>query len=146
MAPVRLTRFAQVREALETLGPSLPATAGPRLAHCAQSIECSLTGYPQPRAWLIRTFIGPRVLARFLKQGVMSHDVNAGIAGLDDPPATLTPSQGRDRLLQAMEAFERHSGPLAPHFAYGPVERGEYEAVHSMHVADHLTALVALPK
>ncbi len=135
---MRLTSFDQVLAQLDSL-PDTPKV-GAALAHCAQSIEFSITGFPQQRAWLIRAVIGPRVLKKFLKQGFMSHDLSAPILGAPEISATTTLGEGRDRLKAAVTAFRAHGGAYAPHFAYGPVAKAEYEAVQSMHIADHLSS------
>ena len=49
---MRLATFDQVLAQLDSL-PDRPEV-GPALAHCAQSIEYSLAGFPQQRAWLVR--------------------------------------------------------------------------------------------
>lgn len=140
---MQLTRFDDVLAALKQHEAALPQTAGSRLAHCAQSIECLLTGFPQMRAWPIRAFIGPMLLKKFLRQGFMKHDVTAGIAGVPEAPADVSVAEGVARLTASIAAFHAHSGELHPHFAYGPLSRAEAEAVQSMHVAEHLTALLA---
>jgi hypothetical protein len=128
--------FAEVRQRLVQLDerPGL----GWALAHCAQSIEFAIDGYPSARAWVIRALIGPRVLRRFVAQGAMSHDVEAPIPGAPAIDPTLPLTEGRARLESAMARFSAFEGPLAPHFAYGPVDKASYEIVQSLHVANHL--------
>jgi hypothetical protein len=132
-----MTRFDEVLAALPSFTvPDGGWTAGKALVHCAQSIEYSLTGFPKPRGWLVRAVVGPVVMRRFLGRGAMSHDLAAEIPG----GASLgTPSleEGRARLTVAIAAFRARTGPFAPHFAYGPVSREQYEALHAMHFADH---------
>ena len=140
---MQLSRFDDVLSALQQHRAALPKEAGPRLAHCAQSIECLLTSFPQMRAWPIRAFIGPMLLKKFLRQGFMKHDVTAGIAGVPEVPVDLPVAEGVERLTASIAAFRAHPGELHPHFAYGPLSRAEAEAVQSMHVAEHLTALLA---
>ncbi|MBL9037816.1 MAG: DUF1569 domain-containing protein [Archangium sp.] len=136
---VRLTSFDEVLAAVAKL-PETPGL-GWSLAHCAQSIDFARTGYPKPRAWLVRAVIGPMVLKKFLRQGAMSHDVAAPIPGASELGKTLTVAEGRARLEAAIAAFRAHTGTFAPHFAYGPVSRDDYERVQAMHVGDHLRAL-----
>jgi hypothetical protein len=54
---------------------------------------------------------------------------------------TLSAPEGLAALETASARFRAHTGALAPHFAYGPVGKGASEAVHAMHVANHLDAL-----
>ncbi|MBS1152167.1 MAG: hypothetical protein H6Q89_3865 [Myxococcaceae bacterium] len=108
------------------------------LAHCAQSIEFSVTGFPsQKPAWFQKT-VGALVLGRFLKKGAMSHDTAAAIPGAADVDRATSAADGAQRLRAAIALFRAHSGELKPHVVYGPVDRARYEAVHSMHIANHL--------
>jgi hypothetical protein len=143
----RLTTSAEVLVALDAIERDGGAIDGPWslpqvLAHCAQSVEMSISGYPSPRGWLVRRVAGPLVMRRSLRRGFLTHDLAAEIPGA---PPLGAPSIGEavGRLRAALAAFEAHQGPLAPHFAYGPVEKAQYEALHAMHVADHLGALRA---
>ena len=38
---------------------------------------------------------------------------------------------------EALRAFEAHAGPLAPHFAYGALDKPSYARAHLMHLANH---------
>ncbi len=141
----QLASSAEVLAALDDVERSQPQLAGAWslaqvLVHCAQSVELSITGYPSPRGWLVRRVIGPRFMAKFLRQGFLTHDRAAPIPG--------APSLGEPRLAEAVArlrtaiaAFDAHDGQLAPHFAYGAVDKARYEKLHAMHVADHLAAL-----
>jgi len=109
------------------------------LAHCAQSIECSMDGYPRHRAALFRATLGRVALAKFLRAGRMSHDLEAGIPGVSAPDASLALPEAIARLRAAVERFSAHRGAFAVHFAYGTVTGEEYDRVHAMHVANHLS-------
>src|SRR4051812_11460117 len=126
---LRLTTSAEVLAHLATVerdggtidGPwSLPQV----LAHCAQSVEMSLSGYPEPRGWLVRKVVGPLVMRRFLRRGFLTHDLAAPIPGAP-PLGAPERNEALGRLRAALAAFEAHQGPLAPHFAYGPVEKAQ---------------------
>jgi hypothetical protein len=137
-------RFASLRDADHHLtgldvGTTLtgPWTLAQAMAHCADSIEASLTGYPRLKPAIVRWTIGPLVKRRFLARGAMRHDRAAplpgGAAPSDGPAAAAI-----DRLRTAIAAFERHGGALAPHPVYGACAKAEYDALHAMHIADHL--------
>ncbi len=133
-----MNTLADVEAAVAGLGerPGL----GWALAHCAQSIEYSLSGFPAHRSWLVRTLIGPRVLRRFMAKGAMRHDTQAPIPGGAAIDAATSVEAGRQRLLTAIARFRAHEGSLAPHFAYGAWSRAQAEAAHVLHVEDHLRA------
>ena len=41
---------------------------------------------------------------------------------------------------KAAQDFAAHTGPLQPHFAYGALDKAQYEQAHAMHLANHLSA------
>ena len=144
---MRLLRFDEALVALDGLEARRPAAApgvwtpAQAVAHCAQSVECSLRGYPRLRSPLFRTTIGKLVKWRFLSAGAMAHDTQAPIAGappIDDLPL----AEAARRLREAIAAFRAaDAGSLQPHLAYGPCTKDEYEALHCMHLADHMAGL-----
>jgi hypothetical protein len=148
-ATLRFASLAQAQQALQRLragaASALPSpAAGPSLyqvlVHCAQSIEYSLTGYPVMKPALLRATIGPLVLRLFLMRGAMRHNLAAPVPG-----APALSEQGElaaawERLAAAMERFLAHTGPLCAHFLYGSLSKAQYERVHAMHLADHLSA------
>jgi hypothetical protein len=110
------------------------------LNHCAASIEYSRAGYPQNKPALVQKTVGRFVLRRFLARGALSHNRNAPIPGdkpLEDPGTQIA----AERLLKAIADFQATPEPLAPHFVYGPMTKADYERIHAMHVADHLSGL-----
>ncbi len=143
---LRCTTFSDVLAALDAL-PLRPPSSHPQrftsaqaLLHCAQSIEYSMSGYPKLRSALFRATIGPLVKRRFLRAGAMSHDLAAPLAGAPPLPADADLASAMARLRGAIATFRTYPGPFGPHLAYGACTKAEYEALHSMHVADHLAA------
>jgi hypothetical protein len=111
------------------------------IAHCAQSVECSMTEYPALRSRLFRATIGPLVKRKFLRAHAMSHDVTAPIAGAP-MIATSTPlDDACERAAAALRAFAAFDGELAPHLAYGRCTKPEYAELHLLHFEDHARAL-----
>jgi Protein of unknown function (DUF1569) len=141
---LRCTTFSDVLATLEAL-PIQPRASQPQrltpaqaLVHCAQSIEYSMNGYPKLRSGLFRATIGPMVKRKFLRAGAMSHDRGAHIEGAPALPVDADLASALARLRRAIHTFRSYQGALGPHLAYGRCTRDEYEALHSMHVADHL--------
>ena len=127
-------------------GAPVPAqgfTLAQALAHCAQSIEYSMTGYPKLRSRLFRATIGPLVKRRFLRAGRMSHDRAAPVPGAPQLAAELALDDARARLRAAIAAFRAHTGALAPHLAYGACTRDDYTTLHALHVEDHLRSFAS---
>jgi hypothetical protein len=135
-----LTRFEQTLATLRTAPQPEPRgwTLAQATAHCAQSIECSLTAYPKLRSGLFRATIGPIVKRKFLRASRMSHDCTAPIAGAEAIADDISLAAGCDRAQAALARFAAHTGPLAPHLAYGACTKDEYAQLHWLHFADHL--------
>ncbi len=107
------------------------------LHHAAQSIEYSMVGFPQLKPAWFRASVGSYAFALFNARGQMSHALDEPIPGA--PP--LSPGQALapaiDRAVAALRAFDRHAGTLAPHFAYGGLDKPAYARAHLMHLANH---------
>lgn len=110
------------------------------LAHCAQSIEYSMTGFPEPKSALFQRTAGAAAFQLFAWHGRMVHDLTEPIpgapalAGIDDVDAAVA------RLERAVAAFENWQRPLQPHFAYGALDKAAYAQAHAMHLANHFSA------
>lgn len=113
------------------------------LIHAAQSVEYSLTGFPQPKAAWFRHSVGPAAFAVFSARGRMSHSLSEPIPGAPDIAAGQALGAAADRLLAALRNFEAHTGPLAPHFAYGALDKPDYTRAHLMHLANHWQEMAA---
>lgn len=140
-------RFASIDAALQTLAQlrgSPPRMTGvwdlaQVLHHAAQSIEYSISGFPAPKPAWFRATVGSYAFALFNAGGQMTHSLHEPIPGAPDiaPGQSLAPAI--DHAIGALRAFERHTGPLAPHFAYGALDKPAYTRAHLMHLANHWT-------
>lgn len=134
-----LERLAQAPALVSQAAWTWPQT----LDHCAQSIEYSLSGFPQPKSALFQRTLGAAAFSVFAWRGRMTHDLAEPIPGA--PP--LGASDGAvalARLRNAVQAFQASTAPLQPHFAYGVLSKAEYDHAHAMHLANHFSAF-ALP-
>ena len=107
------------------------------LNHAAQSIDYSIDGFPQVKSALFRKAVGGVAFAVFQARGKMGHTLNEPIPGAPvlDAQALLEPAIAR--ALAALRRFEAHTGALAPHFAYGELDKAQYTRAHLMHLANH---------
>lgn len=110
------------------------------LNHAAQSMEYSMTGYPQldPAA---RQTLARLVFNYFRSQGFMNHDLGAPVPGAPEIPDDGPLEDGYLRLRNAISDFRNFTGELFPHFSYGQLTREEWEIAHSMHCADHFSSM-----
>ena len=141
-APVSgFATIADARRWVQAIGSGHAiATAGWPVAqvfeHCAQSIEFSISGFPLGKSALFQGTAGSLAFATFTRVGRMQHDLEEPIPGA---PALVSTdlAQAAQRLDAAFAAFEAHAGPLAPHFAYGALDKAQYARAHLMHLANH---------
>ena len=140
-ALAELTRLAQA----PALQPHTLWNWGQTLTHLAQSIEYSMSGFPQARSALFQRTVGAAAFGVFTWRGRMSHPLDDPIPGAPALPADTDTDTAATlaRLQTAAQAFRDHNGPLQPQFAYGALSKAEYEQAHAMHLANHFSAFTA---
>jgi hypothetical protein len=147
----RQLAFKTLDEALRELdrlasAPALKIATGWTLAqtldHCAQSIEYSLTGFPESKSALFQNTAGALALKVFSWRGRMSHSLTEPIPGAPALDGNIGPATAR--LRQAVQNFHSHTTALRPHFAYGELSKAAYEQAHAMHLANHFSAFDVL--
>jgi len=109
--------------------------------HCAQSIECSISGYPELKPGWFRSSVGPLAFSAFAARGAMRHpldEVIPGAALLSEPASQVLALQ---RLQQAFADFAVYRGELQPHFAYGALSHADYAQAHVLHLYNHLSLI-----
>lgn len=134
--------LADALRTLEALKKNPPKTTGAWdlaqvLHHAAQSVEYSLGGFPHLKPAWFRATVGPLAFSVFSARGRMSHGLAEPIPGAPAIPAGMALDAAVDRMMAALRAFEAHTGPLAPHFAYGALDKKAFERAHLMHLANH---------
>lgn len=143
---LRFSSLAAAEEELARLAQAKERTSGATwnwaqtLVHCAQSIEYSMSGFPQPKSKFFQRTVGAAALSVFSWRGHMTHDLTEPIPGAPLIEAHIEPAQALERLRSSILNFQRWSGQLQPHFAYGTLDKKEYELAHAMHLANHLSA------
>ena len=109
------------------------------LHHAAQSVEYSVRGFPQPKSAFFQATAGNLAFMFFDARGKMSHSLAEPIPGAPAIEASEALDAAIARALKSLRDFEAHSGPLAPHFAYGALDKTQYTRAHLMHLANHWT-------
>ncbi|MEM9457067.1 MAG: DUF1569 domain-containing protein [Myxococcota bacterium] len=125
-------------ERLQASGVWSPAQV---FVHLAQSIEYSLSGYPELRSEIFRSTVGSVAFAAFSARGQLIHGRSDPIPGAPALPEAIPLEDALQRLRDAIDAFGRHTGSLHPHFAYGVLSPRDYEIAHALHLRDHLVEL-----
>ena len=118
-----------------------PWPVGHKLAHMAQSIEYSISGYPMHKSELFKSTVGRAAFNAFSSKGYMKHNVEEDIPGAPSV-SDYAPRDGMIRLITSLEDFNSHTSELAEHFAYGALTKDEYALAHVLHIKDHFTHLV----
>lgn len=108
------------------------------LVHCAQSVEFSMTGFPEHKSDLFKHSVGALAFKAFATKGRMTHNIEEAIPGAPLITSSMTLPQAINRLENALLAFTHFNGALAPHFAYGYLSKPQYELAHVMHFYNHL--------
>lgn len=111
--------------------------------HCTQSIQGSLTGYPLAFSPVFQHSVGPAALAVFRSAGAMRHNLAEMIPGAEPLNAQLSPQAALENLIHVLTQFMQYEGDLAPHFAYGQLDKTTYSAAHYLHIQNHLREIVA---
>lgn len=120
-------------------GFSLPQT----LIHCAQSIEYSMSGFPESKSSLFQNTLGSAAFSVFLWRGRMSHNLTEEIPGAPIITSDVDATAALERLHSSIQLFHDSNEPLQPHFAYGQLNRSDYELAHALHLADHFSSIDA---
>ena len=107
-------------------------------AHCAQSVELSMTEFPEHKSILFKNTIGKLAFSLFSSKGKMTHGLSEPIPGSPSIDQNLDTTVALNHLTKVLIDFENYKGELAPHFAYGKLSKSEYEIAHVMHLYNHL--------
>ncbi|WP_324731482.1 DUF1569 domain-containing protein [Pseudomonas paeninsulae] len=109
--------------------------------HCAQSIESSISGYPELKPAWFRHSVGPLAFSVFAARGAMRHPLDEAIPGAAPLSEPATQVLALERLQQAFADFASYQGELQPHFAYGVLSHADYAQAHVLHLYNHLSLI-----
>lgn len=112
-------------------------------SHIAQSIEYSITGFPEMKSEFFQETVGALAFAAFAKRGAMTHGLSERIPGAPAFAREGRTEDGLAHLRRAFVEFDQHGGPLKPHFAYGALSKAEYAAAHVLHLNNHLQEITS---
>ncbi|MFZ6658480.1 DUF1569 domain-containing protein [Undibacterium sp. TJN19] len=109
--------------------------------HLAQSIEYSMTGYPEIKSAVFQQTAGSAAFYAFSVAGAMTHSLTEPIPGAPVIAETGKVSDAIAMVITALQKFEKHVGEIKPHFAYGSLSKAEFAQAHVMHIENHLKAI-----
>ncbi|MGX9461527.1 DUF1569 domain-containing protein [Shewanella sp. A14] len=108
------------------------------LTHCAQSVEFSMTGFPEHKSTLFKHTVGALAFSAFVTKGAMSHNLAEPIPAAPSIHPNTDVNQALTRLIKSLNDFKKFNGSLSPHFAYGELNKADYELAHVLHFYNHL--------
>jgi hypothetical protein len=108
--------------------------------HLSGAVTASVQGFGFKAPWILRMTLAPIAWRQIMKSGEMQEGFKREEKympklGLDDR-AEVEALRASLRLLAA------HTGPLAPHPFFGKLSREEWERLHCLHSALHLSFAV----
>lgn len=107
------------------------------LHHLTQSIEYSLTGFPINKSVAFQRTLGAGAFRVFSAFGRMHHGLQDEIPGASGMPENLNLTRAVNDLIDSLKRFDQYAGKLAPHFAYGELNKAQFARAHLMHIANH---------
>ncbi|TWX47209.1 DUF1569 domain-containing protein [Colwellia hornerae] len=111
--------------------------------HCAQSVEFSMSQFPEHKSDLFKSTVGKLAFSIFLSKGKMTHGLDEPIPSAPMFAKNIDSTIALNRLKKSLLDFKRYQGILAPHFAYGELSKEEYEIAHVMHLYNHLQEITS---
>lgn len=105
--------------------------------HLAQSVEFSMSGFPEQKPQIFQRTVGKLAYKVFNARGSMSHGLDEVIPG----EVVTNDGQVQDalmRLKKALLTFKDYGSEMKPHFAYGRLSKDDYAIAHVLHINNHL--------
>jgi hypothetical protein len=106
--------------------------------HLAQSIEYSMTGYPEMKSEAFQQTAGKAAFFVFSTAGAMRHNLSEPIPGAPAISDNDDVNGAIDSVIAALQKFENYQGEIKPHFAYGSLSKADFANAHVMHIENHL--------
>lgn len=106
--------------------------------HLAQSVEYSMQGYPEHKPEWFKHSLGSIAFSVFSTRKQMSHTLNEAIPGAPELPNSGELSSAIQRFKISLTDFSEYTGQLEEHFAFGKLNKADYEKAHAMHFFNHL--------
>lgn len=106
--------------------------------HLAQSIQYSMSGYPELKSEVFQHTAGSAAFYAFSVAGAMRHNLTEPIPGAPAIADEGNVNEAIDLVITALQQFQAYRGQLQPHFAYGLLSKTEFANAHVMHIENHL--------
>ena len=109
--------------------------------HLTSVITGSVEGFPGKAPWIVRATVGRFIIGRLLSTGRMAEGIKLPQDFLPKPE--LDARAEAEALRAALRLFAANPGPMAMHPFFGTLTRAQWDQLHRIHCAHHLS--FALP-
>ncbi|WP_372942708.1 DUF1569 domain-containing protein [Shewanella sp.] len=82
--------------------------------------------------------VGALAFTAFATKGAMTHNLSEAIPAAPALEPDVDVKQALTRFLNSLTNFGQYQGMLAPHFAYGELNKADYKLAHILHFYNHL--------
>ena len=110
--------------------------------HLADSFTGSMDGFGVHRHVLMRLLFGRSALRDVFR----TNSLGSGFTVTErlNPPLQVDLEHGTEALASAIDRFRSHSGPLHLHPFFGQLTKPEWDRLHRIHCAHHLSRIMPL--
>ncbi len=115
-------------------------TLGQTCYHLSKGLAAAVEPPPIKVPWILRAIVGPYLVKGILLKSGKMPEGSKGPA-YANPPAEVDDRAEVEALRATLRLFAAHDEPFAPHPLLGPLTRAEYERLHGIHCAHHLSFL-----
>jgi len=105
--------------------------------HLANAVQLSVEGIPFRFPWIVRAVVAPWVKGPIFRTGKMREGVKLPAKALPKPG--LDARAEAEALRAALNYYARVTEPLANHPMFGAMSRAEWDRLHCIHCAHHLS-------
>jgi hypothetical protein len=105
--------------------------------HLSDSLNYSIDGFNAKVPWLIRMLFGGMAKRELFSTGKMREGIKLPEKFLPKPG--LDARSEAERLRTSLQRYEAHTGALAEHPMFGPLDRDHWTRLHCIHCAHHLS-------
>lgn len=114
-------------------------TLGQICQHLATSLRLTVEGWPARAPWLVRRTIGAWYGRRLLARGVMPAGIKLKEAWGLRPGEGLDDRAEAEALRATLRYYSGVQDPFPEHPAFGPLSRPDWDRLHRIHCAHHLS-------
>jgi hypothetical protein len=132
----------EVDRLLEGYTPLGRWTLGQVCQHLTRSLVGTVEGLPGKAPWLVRKTIGPWLGRRLLSRGRMPEGIRIKPEWNLAPTSGLNDRAEAEALRGALSIFATRTEPFPEHPYFGPLDRRQWDRLHCIHCAHHLSFLL----